>query len=175
MIYVFTLYGFIWCRFQYFYIRIKLLNKQKINTIFQTDENMRRKGRSRKLKPLNTCSQSNHTSCQSEEGFPGGASGKEPTCQRKRHKGCGFNPRVGKIPWRMMWQPTQVFFPGECPGQKSLVGYSPWGRKELDTTDRLSTHEDGDSRFRTCCFSILSGFHWRWVGPGGKTSDMTSE
>ena len=59
-IYVFTSYGFMWCRFQYFYIRTKLQNKQKINTIFQTDENMRRKGRSRKLKPLNIFSKSSH-------------------------------------------------------------------------------------------------------------------
>ena len=59
-IYVFTSYGFIWCRFQYFYIRIKLQNKQKINTMFQTDENMRRKGRSKNLKPLSICSKSSH-------------------------------------------------------------------------------------------------------------------
>ena len=83
-------------------------------------------------------SKSSHTYCQFEEGFPGGTSGKESTCQCKRHKGCGFNlPWVGKIPWRTRWQP-QVFFPGESPGQKSLVGYSPWGHKELDMTERLS-------------------------------------
>ena len=40
----------------------------------------------------------------------------------KRHR---FNPWVGKIPWRMTWQPTPVFFPGEFHGQKSLAGYSP--------------------------------------------------
>ena len=39
----------------------------------------------------------------------------------------GFNPWVGKIPWRRAWQPTPVFFPGESQGHKSLVGYSPWG------------------------------------------------
>ena len=33
-------------------------------------------------------------------GFSGGTSGKEPTCQCRRHKGCGFDPWVGKIPWR---------------------------------------------------------------------------
>ena len=47
-----------------------------------------------------------------------------------------FNPWVGKIPWRMAWQPTLVFLPGEPHGLWSLVGYSPWGRKELDTTER---------------------------------------
>ena len=40
---------------------------------------------------------------------------------------------VGKIPWRRKWQPTPVFSPGKCHGQRSLVGYSPWGCKESDT------------------------------------------
>ena len=38
-----------------------------------------------------------------------------------RHKKCGFNPWIGKIPWRWAWQPTPVFLPGEYHGQKSLV------------------------------------------------------
>ena len=37
----------------------------------------------------------------------------------------GFDPWVGKIPWKRAWQPTPVFLPGESPGQRSLVGYSP--------------------------------------------------
>ena len=37
-------------------------------------------------------------------------------------------------------QPTPVFLPGESHGQKSLADYSPWGRKELDTTEQLNTH-----------------------------------
>ena len=37
---------------------------------------------------------------------------------------------IGKIPWRKAWQPTSVFLPGESHGQRSLVGYSPWGHKE---------------------------------------------
>ena len=42
---------------------------------------------------------------------------------------------------RRAWQPTPVFLPGESHGQRSLAGYSPWNRKELDTTERLShTH-----------------------------------
>ena len=45
---------------------------------------------------------------------------------------------VGKIPWRREWQPTLVFLPGEFHGQRSLVGYSPWGCKESDMTERLS-------------------------------------
>ena len=47
----------------------------------------------------------------------------------------GFNLWVRKIPWRRAWQPTLVFLPGESHGQRSLVGYSPWGRKESDTTE----------------------------------------
>ena len=40
-----------------------------------------------------------------------------------------------EIPWRRTWQPTPVFLPGECHGQRSLAGYSPWGRIEWDTTE----------------------------------------
>ena len=58
-------------------------------------------------------------------GFPGGASGKEPTCQCRRHKRHSFHPWVGKIPWRRAWQLTPVFLPGESHGQRNLVGYSP--------------------------------------------------
>ena len=68
-------------------------------------------------------------------GFPGGISGKEPVCQRRRLKRPAFDPYVGKIPWRRAWQPTPVFLPGESHGQRCLAGYSPWGRKELDTTE----------------------------------------
>ena len=39
------------------------------------------------------------------------------------------------MPWRRAWQPAPVFLPGESHGQKSLVGYSPWARKESDTTE----------------------------------------
>ena len=49
-----------------------------------------------------------------------------------------FDPWVGKIPWRRKWQPTTVSLPGKSHGQRSLVGYSPWGGKELGTTERLT-------------------------------------
>ena len=42
----------------------------------------------------------------------------------------GVDPWVGKIFWRGEWKPTPVFVPGESHGQRSLVGYSPWGHKE---------------------------------------------
>ena len=68
-------------------------------------------------------------------GFSGGASSKEPACQCRRHKRCGFNPWVRKIPWRRAWQLTPVFLLRESHGQRSLAGYSTWGRKESDTTE----------------------------------------
>ena len=49
----------------------------------------------------------------------------------------GFDPWVGKICWRRKWQSTPVLLPGKSHEQKSLIGYSPWGRKESDTTERL--------------------------------------
>ena len=68
-------------------------------------------------------------------GFPGGASGKEPTSQCRRHKRCGFHSWVGQILWRRAWQPTPAFLPGEPYGQRSLVGYSPCGHKDSDMTE----------------------------------------
>ena len=50
----------------------------------------------------------------------------------------GVSPWVRKIPWRREWQPTPVFLPGGSHGQTSLVGYSPWGCKELDKTEQLT-------------------------------------
>ena len=64
-----------------------------------------------------------------------GAGGKELACQCRRHKRHGFHPWLGKIPWRMVWQPIPVFLPGESHRQRNLVGYSPQSRKELDTTE----------------------------------------
>ena len=51
-----------------------------------------------------------------------------------------FNPWVGKIPCRRKWQPTLVLLPGQSHGWRGLVGYSPWGHKELDTTEQLQFH-----------------------------------
>ena len=57
-------------------------------------------------------------------GFSGRASSNELACQCRRHKRCGFDSWVRKIPWRA-WQPTPVFLPGESHRQRSLAGYSP--------------------------------------------------
>ena len=83
-----------------------------------------------------------------DKGFPGGASGKEPTCQCRRCKRYRFNPWAWKIPWMRVWQLTPVFLLGKSHGQWSLEGYSPYGHKELDMTKvtyhaRESEWEDG--------------------------------
>ena len=83
-------------------------------------------------------------------GVPGGTDAQESACQCRRRKRCGFNPWVRKIPWRREWPPTPVFLPGEPHGQRSLVGYSLWTHKELDTAERLSTHASHVSAECTC-------------------------
>ena len=61
--------------------------------------------------------------------FPGGS---DLQCGRP-----GFCPWVGKIPWRRKWHPTPVFLLGKSHGGRSLAGYSPWGHKESDMTERF--------------------------------------
>ena len=58
-------------------------------------------------------------------GFPGDTNGKQSGCQFRRHKRCGFDSWVRKIPWKREWPPTPVFLPKEFHGQRSLVGYNP--------------------------------------------------
>ena len=53
---------------------------------------------------------------------------KDTTCQCRRF---GFDPCVGMVPWRRKWQPAPVFLRGDSHGQRSLVGYSPWGHKRV--------------------------------------------
>ena len=56
----------------------------------------------------------------------------------RSHRRSGFDPWVGKTPWRRKWQPTPVFLPGRFHRQRSLTGFSPYGHKESDTTEQLS-------------------------------------
>ena len=74
-------------------------------------------------------------------GFPGGASGKEPVCQCSRCKRPGFDPWVGKFPWRRKWQPIPVFLPGKSHGQRSLA-------KEFDMSEHACTHTHFFSHFQ---------------------------
>ena len=69
-----------------------------------------------------------------EKGFPGGSDCEDPAC----NSGNGFSPWVEKNLWRREWQPIPLFLPGEFHGQRILVGYSPWGHKESDTTEWLT-------------------------------------
>ena len=68
-------------------------------------------------------------------GFPGGSDGQESVCNAG-DSGLILGGFV-KMPWRRKWQPTLVFLPGESHGQRGLAGYSPWGRKESDSTEQL--------------------------------------
>ena len=58
--------------------------------------------------------------------------GKESACSAGDSS---LTPGLGKAPWKRAWQPILVFLPGESHGQRSLVGYSPWGCQESDTTE----------------------------------------
>ena len=75
-------------------------------------------------------------------------------CQRHR-----FNPWVGKIPWRRERQPTPMFLPNTSHGLRSLVGYSPWGCKESDTTERLTLHTHVSSLILHC----KCRFRVKWI------------
>ena len=68
-------------------------------------------------------------------GFPGGTVDKESVCKCRRCKSHRFNPGARKITWRRKWQLTLVFLPGKFYGQRSMLGYSPWGYKESDKTE----------------------------------------
>ena len=72
----------------------------------------------------------------SRAGLPCWLSSKQSSFQCRRHE---FNPWVRKFPFRKKWKPTPAFLPGKSHRQRSLVGYSPWGHKESDTTEQLST------------------------------------
>ena len=70
---------------------------------------------------------------------PGGSGDKESACNSGDSGDTGLTPGLGRFPWRRKWQPTLIFLPRESYGQKCLVGYSPRGHKESDTTEWLST------------------------------------
>ena len=78
-------------------------------------------------------------------GFPGGTSGKEPTCQCKRHKGHRFDPWDGKISRRRAWQPTPVFLPGESPWQATSHGVA----RSQTQLKQLSTQHT--QKYKTLC------------------------
>ena len=77
-----------------------------------------------------------HTSLYCNKGSPGiGTSGKGLGCQCRGPQRHGFDPESGRSPGRGHGNPLQYFWPGESHGQRSMVGYSPWGYKESDMTE----------------------------------------
>ena len=107
------------------------------------------------------------------EGLPRWHSDKESACQCRRHKRRGFNPWVGKIPWRRKWQPAPVPLPGKSHGRRSLAGYSPWGCKESDTTE--AEHAQVGTKvaerllvqslfFQLCCKETMISWGWEVLG-----------
>ena len=79
----------------------------------------------------------------------GGSAGKESANQCRRDK--GSIPGLEKIPWRRKWQLAPVFLPGKFHGQRSLVGYRPWGCKESET---LSQHARNRKRMERPVFGL---------------------
>ena len=77
----------------------------------------------------------------------GSASGKEPCCQCRSYKRCGFNPWVGKIPWRMAWQPIPVFLPEELSWTEEPGGLQSIGSQTVGHDWRDSAH-------------MLAPYHW---------------
>ena len=67
-------------------------------------------------------------------GFPGGSVVKIASAKQETQ----VQSWVRKIPWKRKWQPTSVFWPGKSHGQRSLVGYSPWGCKESDIAEQIT-------------------------------------
>ena len=71
-----------------------------------------------------------------EIGFPGSSAGKESACNAGNP---GSIPVSGRFPGEGHGNPLQYSFLKNPHGQRSLAGYSPWGLKESDTTEQLST------------------------------------
>ena len=92
--------------------------------------------------------------CEGTSSFPRGSSTEEAACQCRRHKRCGFDPWVGKIPLRRAWQPTPVFLPVGFPWTEEPDGLQPWGRKESDTTEATQHAFPNSFGYRDCSGNI---------------------
>ena len=108
-------------------------------------------------------------------GFPGGASGKEPACQCRRHETRGFETWVGKIPWRKAWQTTPVFLPGESQGAwwttVHRVAKSLTWLKQLGTQRTMTVFLPGESHGQRS----LAGYRpWGHKGQTGLSNYTTS-
>ena len=83
---------------------------------------------------------------------PYGASGKEPTCQHRRHKGHGYDPWVRKIPWRRQWQPTPICLSGQSHRQWRLAATVHGVTKSQTRLKQLSMHTPTDLLLNTIQF-----------------------
>ena len=96
-------------------------------------------------------------------------SGQEPACQCRRHKTRGFDPRVGKIPWRRAWQPTPVFSLAcriprtEEPGGLQSMGSQRVGHDWSDLAYTRATHvllsQPQSAHKCNCCLSQMTEYH----------------
>ena len=71
--------------------------------------------------------------------FPDGTTGKEPAWQCRRCNRLGFDPWVGKIPWRRKWQPTQVFLPENPMDRGACQATSHRVSTESDMTEAIGS------------------------------------
>ena len=94
--------------------------------------------------------------------FSGGARGKETACQCRSQKRCGFDPWVGKIPWRRAWPPSPGFLPGEPPWTEEPGEYSPRGRKESDATE-ATWHASAQVRCGSTEYSLSAALDFKPV------------
>ena len=83
----------------------------------------------------------------------------ESICQCRRR---GFDPWVGKIPWRKKYLPTPVFLPGQFHGQRSLEGYSPWGHKIFRHTLITKHHQDPMEQSQALLWQKRDFPRWVW-------------
>ena len=114
-------------------------------------------------------------------GFPGGSSGKEPTCQRRRLKRCGFDPWVRRIPWRRAWKPTPVFLPGKSHGQRSLGRLQSIGSQRVGhdwsnfTHTQLTLTVRGRHRTREDFLRLRKNRNYPVNGRKERKSDLSRE
>ena len=109
-----------------------------------------------------------------EDFSPFGSPGKESACQRRKRKRLEFHLWAGKIPWRRAWPPTPVLVPEKSLGQRSLLGYSLWDCKELDTSEAtkptcwkgLGAGGEGDDRGWDGWMASRTWWTWVWVNSG---------
>ena len=95
----------------------------------------------------------------------------------EHHRIIDFSYSVGQ---RRQWHPTPVLLPGKSHGRRSLVGCSPWGPEELDTTERLHSHfslscigeENGNPLQCSCLENPRDGGAW-WAAIYGVTQSQT--